>query len=148
VEGAVTPDLARFLATDPQVHAKALEEIRAGQKLSHWMWFVFPQLRALGRSEIARRYGIADAAEATAFLNHPLLGPRLVEITRALLSHAGQKDAVEILGPVDALKLCSAMTLFSSLQGADPVFAATLQGFCPAPCTLTRAVLGGDEGRA
>ena len=144
----MTADLARFHATDPEVHARALDEIRAGEKRSHWMWFVFPQLRILGRSETARHYGLADAAEAAAFLHDPVLGPRLVQITAALLAYAGRKDAVQILGPVDALKLCSCMTLFASLPGADPVFEATLRAFCAAPCAVTKAAIHGQGASA
>jgi uncharacterized protein (DUF1810 family) len=141
LEGEVSADLTRFLATDPKVHAQALAEIRAGEKRSHWMWFVFPQLRILGRSEMARHYGIADADEAEAFLRDPLLGPRLGQITTALLAHAGRKDAVQILGPIDAQKLCSCMTLFAFLPGADPFFEATLGAFCSTPCAVTLAAL-------
>ena len=109
-------DLSRFHAVDAAIHAQALAEVIAGRKVSHWMWFVFPQLRGLGRSPTALHYGLT-AEEAAPFLADPLLGPRLVQITRALLAHAGQRSATAILGPVDALKLCSSMTLFAAVPG-------------------------------
>lgn len=139
------PDLARFHATDPDVHARALAEITRGRKDSHWMWFVFPQLRGLGRSPTARHYGL-DPEEAAAFLADPVLGPRLVGISRALLAHAGTRSATAIFGPVDALKLRSSMTLFAAQPDADPVFAAVLAAFCDGPCTQTLALLQPTQG--
>lgn len=91
---------------------RALRELRAGRKTTHWMWFVFPQLAGLGRSEMSRRYAISSLEEARAYLAHPLLGPRLVECAQALLGHQG-KTAEEILGEIDAIKLRSSMTLFA-----------------------------------
>ena len=119
--------LDRFVAAQAPVYAAALAELRRGRKTSHWMWFVFPQLAGLGRSETARFYGIAGLAEARAYLAHPVLGPRLGECTVAILGHAGQ-PADAILGGIDALKLCCSMTLFEA-AGGDPVFAACLDAF-------------------
>lgn len=133
-------DLSRFHAVDAKVHAQALAEIVAGRKDSHWMWFVFPQLRGLGRSATALHYGL-EPEEAAPFLADPLLGPRLVQISRALMSHAGKRSATAIFGPVDALKLCSSMTLFAEVLGADPVFAKVLAAFCDGPCAQTQALL-------
>lgn len=133
-------DLSRFRATDPAVHAWALAEVVAGRKDSHWMWFVFPQLRGLGRSPTALHYGL-EPEEAAPFLADPLLGPRLVQVTRALMAHAGKRSARTIFGPVDALKLCSSMTLFSRVPGADPVFGEVLAAFCDGPCPETLAIL-------
>lgn len=121
-------DLDRFVSAQERNYAQALEELRAGRKASHWMWFVFPQHVALGRSETARFYGIASAQEARAYLRHPILGPRLREASNALLSHAGA-SAEAIMGGIDALKLRSSMTLFEAVAD-DPVpFAALLDAF-------------------
>lgn len=109
--------LARFLeAQDGGVHARALGELRAGEKRTHWMWFVFPQVRGLGRSPTAQRYGIAGLDEARAYLAHPVLGARLREATRAILGVEG-RDAHAILGSPDDTKLRSCLTLF--LHAAD-----------------------------
>ena len=94
-------------------YAEALEELRAGRKVSHWIWYVLPQLRALGRSAMAREYGLADRAEAAAYLAHPVLGPRLIECVTALLGLA-HLSAKAILGPVDATKFRSCLTLFEA----------------------------------
>lgn len=133
-------DLSRFHAVEAAVHARALAEITAGRKDSHWMWFVFPQLRGLGRSPTALHYGL-EPEEAAPFLADPLLGPRLVQISRALMHHAGKRSATAIFGTVDALKLRSSMTLFSAVPGADPVFAEVLAAFCDGPCPQTLAML-------
>ncbi|WP_071673694.1 DUF1810 domain-containing protein [Nioella nitratireducens] len=103
-------DPARFLTAQDATYATALAELRAGRKLSHWMWFIFPQLTALGRSGTAKRYGIDGLAEARDYLAHPVLGPRLVEAARAVLTHAeGRPEA--IMGRIDAKKLRSSATL-------------------------------------
>lgn len=137
----MTADLSRFVAAQAGTHETALAEIRAGRKTSHWMWWEFPQLATLGRSDRARRYGIADGAEAAAYLAHPVLGPRLVALSSAMLGHRGT-PAEAILGPIDALKLRSAMTLFGHVPGADPVFAAVLDAFYRGErCPLTVAAL-------
>ena len=104
--------LERFLAAQDRTgtYERALAELRAGRKSSHWMWFVFPQLAGLGESEMSRRYAIASLEEAREYLAHPVLGARLRECVEALLAAPGAAE--EILGPVDALKLRSSMTLF------------------------------------
>jgi uncharacterized protein (DUF1810 family) len=141
VEGEVSGGLARFLAAQEATFDRALAEVAAGSKTSHWMWFIFPQLRGLGRSERAQVYGIADRAEAVAYLAHPVLGARLVAISRALLAQE-RRDAVEVMGSVDALKLRSSMTLFAALPGADPVFGQVLAEFFGGTrCTATLALL-------
>jgi uncharacterized protein (DUF1810 family) len=123
-------DLQRFL--DAQNHdgscERALSELRDGRKTTHWMWFVFPQLAGLGRSEMARRYAISSLAEAKAYLDHPVLGPRLRECAEALLAHP-DPSAREILGEVDALKLRSSMSLFTRAAPAEPLFARVLERF-------------------
>jgi uncharacterized protein (DUF1810 family) len=119
--------LDRFVAAQEGVYAQALAELRRGRKQSHWMWFVFPLIAGLGRSETARFYAIANLAEARAYLAHPLLGPRLLEATEAVTAAPGTADA--ILGPVDALKLQSSLTLFEA-AAADPApFCAALDRF-------------------
>jgi uncharacterized protein (DUF1810 family) len=101
-----------FVAAQEPVYAQVLAELRAGWKQTHWMWFIFPQLRALGRSATALRYGIADLAEARAYLAHPLLGARLVACAGIVGGLAG-KTAHEIFGSPDDVKLRSSMTLFA-----------------------------------
>jgi uncharacterized protein (DUF1810 family) len=122
------PDLDRFLAPQERTFAAALAELKRGRKESHWMWWIFPQLKALGRSGTAKAYGIADLTEAEAYLAHPVLGPRLLEAARAMLAHRGQ-DPASVLGGVDALKLRSCATLFAAIPGAPPEFRALLEAF-------------------
>ena len=121
-------DIERFVrAQGGGVYEQALAEIRAGRKRSHWIWFVFPQARGLGRSPMAERYGIASHAELDAYVNHPLLRTRLLEISHALLALPGS-DPVAVLGDIDALKVRSSMTLFE-LTGMDPAFGAVLDKY-------------------
>src|SRR3954469_7440309 len=96
-------DLQRFITAQDGVFETALRELRAGSKQSHWMWFIFPQLRGLGVSPTAHRYGIASLDEARAYLRHPLLGPRLHESTEAITTWAGRRSPEQILGSVDAV---------------------------------------------
>jgi len=118
-------DLARFVVAQEAVYPSVLEELGRGRKASHWMWFVFPQLKALGRSAMAKRFGIASSAEAEAYLSHPLLGARLIECTRLMLFVEG-KSALQVLGSPDDLKFCSSMTLFSALDATAPEFQLAL----------------------
>lgn len=130
--------LGRFREAQASMYAGALEELRAGLKRSHWIWFVFPQLRGLGRSAAADTYGIADLAEARAYLADPVLGRRLREATQAMLSHRSL-TAGDVLGELDALKLRSCLTLFVRADPDAPVFAAALERFFggePDPRTL------------
>ena len=118
-------DIERFVrAQDGGVYEQALAEIRSGRKRSHWIWFVFPQARGLGRSPMAGRYGIGSREELDAYVNHPLLKARLIEISHAFLALPGNGPVV-VLGDIDAIKVRSSMTLFE-LTGADPVFGAVL----------------------
>lgn len=119
-----TQGLERFVVAQEQIYARALDEIRRGKKRSHWMWFIFPQLAGLGRSATAQRYAIADAAEARAYLAHPLLGARYVECVSALQDLIGS-DAVAVFGDVDAVKLRSSLTLFETV-GAGALVGAAL----------------------
>ena len=121
-------DLARFLEAQRAIYTDALAELRGGRKESHWMWFVFPQLGALGRSGTARFYGIGSAAEARAYLSHPVLGERLIECTDAVLAHR-ERPAEAIFGAIDALKFRSSMTLFEAVGQAPEPFAAALASF-------------------
>jgi uncharacterized protein (DUF1810 family) len=116
-------DLARFLAAQRHdgTYPRALAELTAGRKTSHWMWFVFPQIAGLGRSPTARRFAIASLAEAQAYLAHPILGPRLGACCQALID-LPTKDPVGILGEIDAMKLRSSMTLFARADPNDPRF--------------------------
>jgi uncharacterized protein (DUF1810 family) len=118
-------DLQRFLTAQAPVYSTALAEIRAGRKQTHWMWFIFPQLAALGRSPSAKHYGLSGLAEAQAYLDHPILGPRLVACVRALM-HVHFRTAHEIFGSPDDLKLRSCLTLFSRAAPREPIFGAAL----------------------
>lgn len=132
--------LERFIDAQARVWPAPLEEIQAGQKRSHWMWFIFPQLRGLGHSAMAQRYGIADLDEARAYLAHPVLGPRLNEITRAMLTH-GDQPPEAVLGPVDAMKLRSCLTLFQA-AGDEAIFGEALRVFYEGqPCEATRSMI-------
>ncbi len=121
--------LRRFVdAQDGGVHARALEELRRGRKTSHWMWFVFPQIAGLGRSETARHFAIASLDEARAYVAHPVLGPRLIECAQALAG-LHETSAEAVLGPVDAMKLRSSMTLFARAAPDEPVFGEVLDRY-------------------
>ena len=119
----------------------ALKEIRAGKKSSHWIWYIFPQMRGLGRSHYAQFYGIVDVAEAMAYLNHQVLGARLREISQALLEHRAM-SAEQILGGIDACKVRSCMTLFNRLA-PNEVFGQVLEAFYDGECQATLAMLEG-----
>lgn len=122
--------LERFVdAQSGGVFERALAELQAGEKRSHWMWFVFPQIAGLGRSETARLYAIVDRAEAEAYLAHRQLGPRLRQATDATLAWRGGRSAEDILGGIDALKLASSMTLFGAVAADPAPFAAVLDAF-------------------
>ena len=115
-------DLARFVSAQREMFEVALSELRRGKKESHWMWFIFPQLSGLGRSEMAAYYGIKNLEEARAYLKHPVLGLRLIECCTALLSVSG-KSASEVMGYLDDLKLKSSMTLFAQVADNRPKLA-------------------------
>lgn len=116
-------DLDRFVeAQAGGVYERALAELRAGEKRSHWMWFIFPQARDLGRSSTALFYGLSGVEEARAYAAHPLLGARLRECAAAVLDHLGDKSAQAILGQVDAMKLMSSMEVFAEATPGEPLF--------------------------
>ncbi|MDJ1506140.1 DUF1810 domain-containing protein [Xanthocytophaga agilis] len=123
-----TDTLSRFLDAQNQVYLKALQEIKSGRKTSHWMWYIFPQIKGLGQSDTAKFYAIEDIDQATAYLLHPVLGKNLIEISQAVLQLEG-KTANQIFGSPDDLKLCSCMTLFANVKDADPVFKNVINTF-------------------
>lgn len=122
----MTETLERFVQAQAATYERALLELRRGRKKSHWMWFIFPQLRGLGVSENATYYGLRGLKEARDYLHHPLLGPRLERATRAVLDSG---VAVEkLLGTLDAMKFASCMTLFAAAAGEHSVYAQALEG--------------------
>jgi uncharacterized protein (DUF1810 family) len=130
-------DLQRFVDAQEAVYEDVMAELRAGRKRSHWMWFVFPQLRELGRSATAVHYGIGSRDEAIAYLDHPTLGPRLRECARLLAAADGRIE--QVMGHVDALKLRSSMTLFANVTNDDRDFLDVLErhyGGEPDPLTV------------
>ena len=142
-------DLERFVDAQNGVYETVRAELRAGRKASHWMWFVFPQLRGLGHSATASYYGIGSAAEALAYLAHPVLGARLRECVELVLAAEGG-TAHAIFGSPDDLKFRSSMTLFAAVAPAEPLFGRALAKFFAAePDALTtarlRAMAGGPR---
>lgn len=132
--------LERFIEAQKRDYQLALEEVRAGKKQSHWIWYIFPQMYGLGRSYFAQLYGIHDREEAEAYLNHEILGKRLREITMALLEH-GAYSAEEIFGDLDAMKVRSCMTLFDVIS-PENIFAEVLNKFyANKRCDLTIRML-------
>lgn len=109
-------------------YERVVAELRAGRKRTHWMWFVFPQIAGLGHSSMAQRYAIASLAEAEAYLEHPVLGPRLLECARLVVELSG-RTATEIFGAIDALKLRSSVTLFAHADPGEPLFRRLLDRY-------------------
>ena len=122
--------LRRFVEAQDSADSydQALSEMRAGCKTGHWMWFIFPQIAGLGHSSMARTYAISSIDEARAYLDHPVLGPRLLESTRALVEVTG-RSANQILGEIDAMKLRSSMTLFARAMPDEPLFQEVLDRY-------------------
>ncbi len=120
--------LDRFLTAQAPVYDQVLAELAAGDKRTHWMWFVFPQLRGLGRSAVAQHYGLAGLAEARDYWHHPVLGPRLKECTACVLGVAG-RTAAQIFHAPDDLKFCSCLTLFEAAAPDEPVFKRGLERY-------------------
>jgi uncharacterized protein (DUF1810 family) len=121
-------NLERFIAAQKATYQTALNEIKAGKKQGHWMWYIFPQIQGLGYTEMSKKYSIDDLEEATAYLQHRVLGPRLILLCNILLTQE-TNDAHHIFGSPDDLKLKSCMTLFAAVPGTDPVFEKVLQKF-------------------
>ena len=134
-------DLDRFVRAQDahQTYRQAVRELRQGRKTSHWMWFVFPQIAGLDRSEMAKAYAIADLHEARAYLAHPVLGARLLECAEIVAGHP-DRSAEQIFGGIDAMKLRSSLTLFAAADPDQPVFAELIDQFFsgPDPETLRR----------
>jgi uncharacterized protein (DUF1810 family) len=140
--------LERFVLAQEHQYPRALAELQAGRKTTHWIWYVLPQLRGLGHSPVAQQYGLAGRAEAEAFAAHPLLGPRLVRCVQAMLGHH-QRSAVQILGTVDAMKFRSCLTLFAEVAPNETGFRQALDRFydgAPDPATLQLLGRIGHEG--
>jgi uncharacterized protein (DUF1810 family) len=138
-------NLRRFVEAqdDSAIYARALAELRNGHKQSHWIWFVFPQIAGLGSSPISQAYAIHSLDEARAYLAHPTLGPRLRESTEALLANDPSLSAEEILGTIDAIKVRSSMTLFTTADPSEPLFSKVLDRFYAAePDPETTRLLG------
>jgi uncharacterized protein (DUF1810 family) len=129
-------NLDRFVAAQERVFDRVVGELGSGRKQSHWMWFVFPQIRGLGRSPMAQMYAIASLDEAKAYLQHPILGARLRECVR-LVNGVEGRNSTEILGSPDDMKFHSSMTLFALADPEEPLFADALRKYC-----------GGDYDRA
>jgi uncharacterized protein (DUF1810 family) len=121
-------NLVRFIEAQDPVYARVCSELRQGRKVSHWMWFVFPQIEGLGRSGMARKFAISSLEEARAYLDHPVLGPRLRECTR-LVCQISETTVQEIFGSPDDMKFRSCMTLFSRVGGDDGIFQEALNKF-------------------
>ncbi|MDH3550407.1 MAG: DUF1810 domain-containing protein [Gammaproteobacteria bacterium] len=121
-------NLQRFVEAQAAVYPQVLDELMHGEKTSHWMWFIFPQIAGLGRSATAQQYAISSAGEAQAYLNHPVLGPRLVECVNFLLGIEG-RTADQVFGDIDALKLRSSLTLFLAASGGEQVFEDALDKY-------------------
>ena len=131
------PDLARFIDAQAGTYEAARDELRSGRKLSHWMWFMFPQVAGLGGSPTAAHYAIGSEAEARAYAQNPLLGARLVELTKLVLEHAGT-DIREIFGHIDAMKFRSSMTLFRAVCPEQACFGQAIELFYDGdPCAPT-----------
>ena len=135
-------DLQRFVDAQASIHERALAELKAGRKQSHWMWFVFPQLTGLGHSDMARRYGISGREEALAYLQHSVLSERLARCCEALLEWK-DRSAMQIMGSPDDMKLRSSMTLFAAVAPQTPVFQHVLDAFFDGkPDAVTLSKLG------
>ena len=130
------------MAAQADTYAEALAEVQGGRKSTHWMWFVFPQLRGLGSSGMATLYGVVDADEARRYMAHPVLGPRLIEICTALLA-VEDRSAWDIFGTPDDVKLQSCATLFAQVAGDERVFKKVLERFfAGAACGRTLELVG------
>lgn len=121
-------DLRRFIKAQAPVYAQVCAELRASEKRSHWMWFIFPQIAGLGRSPVAKRYAISGIDEARAYLAHPILGPRLRECTQLILAVPGRTSR-QILGDIDSQKFRSSMTLFARTAPEDRLFQDALDKY-------------------
>ncbi len=138
-------DLARFVLAQDHVFGLVCNELRQGRKRSHWIWYIFPQVAGLGSSDMTRKYAISGLAEARAYLAHPVLGPRLIEVTQLMLG-VRDRDIGQIMGSPDDAKFRSCMTLFGQAAPDNPAFAAALDkyfGGAPDAATLRHLAQGG-----
>ena len=136
-------ELSEFVTAQDRVWQDVCAELRAGRKTTHWIWFVFPQLSELGRSERARHFGLSGLDDARQYEAHEILGPRLEEAAGLLLEHRGTEPE-DILGPVDALKVRSSMTLFEAVPGAPATYARVLdEMYGGTRCEVTRGAVAG-----
>jgi uncharacterized protein (DUF1810 family) len=138
-------NLSRFVEAqeDSAIYARALSELRDGRKRSHWIWFVFPQIAGLGSSPMSQAYAIRSLDEARAYLAHPTLGPRLRESCEALLANDPARSAEQILGTIDAVKVRSSMTLFTTADPSEHLFSGVLERFYAGdPDPATTRLLG------
>ncbi|HIK44768.1 MAG TPA: DUF1810 domain-containing protein [Leptolyngbyaceae cyanobacterium M65_K2018_010] len=139
-------NLGRFVQAQAPIYPEVLAELRQGHKTQHWMWFIFPQIKGLGRSEMAQKFAITALAEAKAYLDHPLLGPRLRECTQIVVGLEG-RSAEEIFGSIDSLKFRSSMTLFTQATRQHQIFqAALLKYFAGDPDPRTIGILKDGPG--
>ena len=134
-------NLKRFVDAQSFTYDRALKEIKNGRKLSHWMWFVFPQFHGLGKSRTSIEFSLNSSEETISYLKHPILGPRLIEITKLFLS-TENKTAFEILGSPDDLKMNSSMTLFAGIQSEIDLFDSIIGKYFEGErCSLTLKML-------
>jgi uncharacterized protein (DUF1810 family) len=139
--------LDRFVRAQEHDYSTALAELRAGSKMTHWIWYVLPQLRGLGQSHMAQVYGLANREEAAAYARHPVLGPRLVECVNAILAHA-DRSPVDILGNIDAMKFRSCLTLFIEVAPDETCFQTALDVFYQGQTdAATLRLLGANASR-
>jgi uncharacterized protein (DUF1810 family) len=136
-------DLSRFVEAQASAFDRARSELAAGAKVSHWIWFIFPQLGALGRSSLAKFYGIEKLEDARQYIAHPVLGPRLVDITRVVLRHR-DKAPQDIFGSPDDMKFRSSMTLFALAAPQHPEFRQAIEAFYNGPDQQTLDLLGAN----
>ncbi len=138
-------DLQRFVDAQNRVYEEVRSELESGRKRTHWMWFIFPQIRGLGQSPVSQRFAIGSLDEARAYLRHPVLGPRLLDCTRLIQSVEG-RSAHQIFGSPDDLKFRSSMTLFARASTPDSVFEAALRKYCSGEHDVrTRMLLEGAK---
>jgi uncharacterized protein (DUF1810 family) len=140
-------DLQRFVDAQARDFAQACDELRQGRKRTHWIWYVFPQMKGLGSSGNATAYGIGSADEARAYLAHPILGPRLLQVTQLMLDQA-PRTPTQVLGSPDDMKFRSCMTLFANVAGSWSVFRDAIDILCagnedPARCNSSRRTADG-----
>jgi uncharacterized protein (DUF1810 family) len=122
-------NLERFLEAQAHIYASVIAELRVGEKQSHWMWFIFPQLSGLGRSSTAREFAISGPNEARAYLQHLILGPRLLECTEIVIRLRG-RSLEQIFGSPDDMKFCSSMTLFATVAPQQTMFGEAIRKYC------------------